>query len=80
MSRPRGPRRVYRPQEREEIVAITRDVWRRYCNLSARLPIHSDQYRQIAAVVHKLVRLLELVGEQPRKTHSIGSGPHHARE
>lgn len=71
MSRARGPRRVDRAKDREEIVALATDVWRRTIELSMRVPFAATHYAALSEVTVALYRLLDALGEAPCKPHSI---------
>jgi hypothetical protein len=74
LSRPRGERRIDRPKDRERLIALGYDVWHELIQISMRLPFDAPHYRQIHPVIIEVLKLLEALGEQPIKPHSIKCG------
>lgn len=70
MSRPRGPKRVDRPEDREEIVALAMDVWRRTIDLNMRVPFGAPHYWSLSDVTLALFKLLEALDAAPCEPHS----------
>lgn len=74
MSRPRGPRRYDRIEDREEIKAVCLDACTKLSALVARVEFSAPHYHPVDKVAMELLRIAEMLGHPRYVTHSIKCG------
>jgi hypothetical protein len=66
--------RVDRPEDRARLIELAYGVRRELIEFSMRVPFKAPHYVLLHPVIATLIELLEALGEQPIKLHSIRCG------